>query len=125
MKFDIDGIIGAGDIKKKKIVEAKIELFKSEAYKEWAKTKFNKVSMVIFMCTSFLIAIACYVDVNHEKLYSMEETVFTILIFLWIMSFFANILKSREFVKNYVNKKIIEEFDKKDDNNSPATHNSM
>lgn len=125
MKFDIDGIIGVGDIKKKKIVEAKIELFKSEAYKEWEKTKFNKVGRVISLCTLIVGVIAYFVCVNHEKLCLKMDTVLFAVAYPWIMYILVSIFKRRDFVKNYVNNKIIEEFDKKDDNNSPATHISM
>jgi hypothetical protein len=121
MKFDIDGIIGIGDIEKKKVVEAKIKLFKSEAYKEWEKEKFNKVGRIIALCTLIAGVIAYIVCLNHTYLYmKMEEILFGVA-YPYIMYILIWILKRHDFVKNYVNEKIVKEFSKKEDKPSNST----
>jgi hypothetical protein len=121
MKFDIDGIIGIGDIEKKKVVEAKIKLFKSEAYKEWEKKKINKVAGIIGICTVIAGVIAYIVCLNHTYLYmKMEEILFGVA-YPFIIYMLILILKRHDFVKNYVNEKIVKEFDKKEDKPSNST----
>ena len=121
MKFDIDGIIGIGDIEKKKVVEAKIKLFKSEAYKEWEKEKINKVGRIIALCTLIAGVIAYIVCLNHTYLYMKMDSILLFVAFPFIMYILIWILKRHDFVKNYVNEKIVKEFNKKEDKPSNST----
>mgnify|MGYP003521100986 CR=1 FL=1 len=121
MKFDIDGIIGIGDIEKKKVVEAKIKLFKSEANKEWEKKKINKVGRIIALCTLIAGVIAYIVCLNHTYLYMKMDSILLSVAFPYIMYILIWICKRHDFVKNYVNEKIVKEFNKKEDKPSNST----
>ena len=121
MKFDIDGIIVIGDIEKNKVVEAKIKLFKSEANKEWEKKKINKVGRIIALCTLIAGVIAYIVCLNHTYLCMKMDSILLSVAFPYIMYILIWICKRHDFVKNYVNEKIVKEFNKKEDKPSNST----
>jgi Ca2+/Na+ antiporter len=114
MKLKIDGNLGIGGIKENETLKAKKNQFKREAIKEWKKTEFHKIYRNVAFCGIALVLIV-HITGYILVLFPHVEIVEAIILFPLMIYMVIYLSKHHEYVKSYIDEKIIEEFEEKKD----------